>query len=240
MGRTPSGIDRTERPTRRSATELLDRLRRRRSDRRRRAVAARCRRRRTAWTTWRADLVARGALRRRRRADRRHPRPARQHHRRDGRRAIDVMLGCHEYPHVDFYDRGGRGDRTAAVPGGRNGCARPASSGPVPIMLHHLDDRPPGFPAAAMRDRCLAAETGGSVIDATFFHGFPYTDVPAIRAVRSWSPPTTIPSSPNAPPGSSPPNCGSNRDDFLVESTLGHRSPSNSPCEPQTSAAGRW
>ena len=90
--------------------------------------------------------------------------------------AIDVMLGCHEYPHTDLYDRAV--EAMGLLPDLVSGRVRPTSFvQPVPIMLP-TSTTDPGFPAASMRDRCLAAE-GGSVLDATFFHGFPYTDVPA-------------------------------------------------------------
>ncbi|MEM7326615.1 MAG: M81 family metallopeptidase [Actinomycetota bacterium] len=91
--------------------------------------------------------------------------------------AIDVMLGVHEYPHVDFYDRGV--EAIELLPGIVDCSLRPTSYvQPVPIMLT-TSTTDPGFPAAAMRDRCLASEQSDGVVDATFFHGFPYTDVPA-------------------------------------------------------------
>ncbi|MEM8924106.1 MAG: M81 family metallopeptidase [Actinomycetota bacterium] len=91
--------------------------------------------------------------------------------------AIDVMLGVHEYPHIDFYDRGV--EAIELLPGLVDGSIRATSVvQPVPIMLP-TSTTDPGFPAAAMRDRCLAAEAIEGVLDATFFHGFPYTDVPA-------------------------------------------------------------
>ena len=90
---------------------------------------------------------------------------------------IDVMLGVHEYPHVDFYERAV--EAIELLPRLADGTTRPTSHvTPVPIMLT-TSTTDPGFPAAAMRDRCLEAELEPGVIDATFFHGFPYTDVPA-------------------------------------------------------------
>lgn len=90
---------------------------------------------------------------------------------------IDVMLGVHEYPHIDFYERGV--EAIELLPGLVDGTTRATSFvQPVPIMLT-TSTTDPGFPAAGMRDRCLAAEQAAGVIDATFFHGFPYTDVPA-------------------------------------------------------------
>lgn len=90
---------------------------------------------------------------------------------------IDVMLGVQEYPHIDFYDRGV--EAIEVLPGLVDGSMRATSAvQPVPMMLT-TSTTDAGFPAAAMRDRCLAAEETDGVIDATFFHGFPYTDVPA-------------------------------------------------------------
>ena len=90
---------------------------------------------------------------------------------------IDVMLGVHEYPHVDFYERGVEAiEMLSALV---DGSVQPTTFvQPVPIMLT-TSTTDPGFPAAAMRDRCLAAESIDGVVEAAFFHGFPYTDVPA-------------------------------------------------------------
>lgn len=91
--------------------------------------------------------------------------------------SIDVMLGVHEYPHIDFFDRGV--EAIELMPALVSGAVRPTSYvQPVPIMLP-TSTTDAGFPAAAMRDRCLAAEQKPGVVDVTFFHGFPYTDVPA-------------------------------------------------------------
>lgn len=90
---------------------------------------------------------------------------------------IDLMLGVHEYPHTDSFERGV--ECIEALDKLVSGAWQPTTFvQPVPIML------PPsttdaGYPAAAFRDRCLAVEAGDEVLDATFFHGFPFTDVPA-------------------------------------------------------------
>ncbi len=91
--------------------------------------------------------------------------------------ASDVMLGVHEYPHIDFYERGV--EAIELLPSLLDGSLRPTTVvQQVPIMLP-TSTTDAGFPAAAMRDRCLGAELIDGVVDATFFHGFPYTDVPA-------------------------------------------------------------
>ena len=90
---------------------------------------------------------------------------------------IDLMLGVHEYPHTDSFERGI--ECIEALDKLVGGAWRPTTFVQhVPIML------PPsttdaGFPAAAFRDRCRGAEVEDEVLDVTFFHGFPFTDVPA-------------------------------------------------------------
>ncbi len=90
---------------------------------------------------------------------------------------IDLMLGVHEYPHTDSFERGVECIEALSKLVAREW--RPTTFVQhVPIML------PPsttdaGFPAGAFRDRCLGAEVEDEVLDVTFFHGFPFTDVPA-------------------------------------------------------------
>lgn len=90
---------------------------------------------------------------------------------------IDVMLGVHDYPHVDFHDRGVEAMRLLG-PLVAGEITPTVHVQPVPIMLP-TSTTDAGFPAAEIRDRCLEAERDPGVVDATFFHGFPYTDVPA-------------------------------------------------------------
>lgn len=90
--------------------------------------------------------------------------------------AIDLMLGVYEYPHTDSYDRAA--ECIHLLPALVAGDLVPTTAVvQVPILLPtsttDLD------PARNMRDRCLAAEGDERVIDAAFFHGFPYTDVAA-------------------------------------------------------------
>lgn len=91
--------------------------------------------------------------------------------------AIDLMLGCHEYPHVDLYDRGV--EAIELLVGLVDGSTRATTFVQQLPMMLTTSTTDPGFPAADIRDRCLAAEEAEGVVDATFFHGFPYTDVPA-------------------------------------------------------------
>lgn len=93
--------------------------------------------------------------------------------------AIDLMLGVHEYPHTDSFDRGVEAIR--ALPMILQGDWSPTTHViQLPLLLptSTTDEGP----AAAIRDLCLAAEEHAGVIDATFFHGFPYTDIAATGA----------------------------------------------------------
>lgn len=92
---------------------------------------------------------------------------------------IDLMLGVHEYPHVDMYERGV--EAVEAVPELVNGAWRPVTHVErLPLLLptSTTDESP----ASDIRDACLAAEAHPDVIDCTFFHGFPYTDIAQVGA----------------------------------------------------------
>jgi microcystin degradation protein MlrC len=89
------------------------------------------------------------------------------------------LFYCHEYPHIDTYDRG------AEI----IDIARHILVGE--IRLHkHLVTLPlviPGSttfsgPAKVIRDRCLELEETPGVIDCAFAHGFPHTDVSIITS----------------------------------------------------------
>jgi microcystin degradation protein MlrC len=87
---------------------------------------------------------------------------------------IDLMLGVHHYPHTDMFERGV--EAIEALPSLVDRTWRPTTHVErVPLLLP--TSTTDAGPAAAIRDRCLAAERNPGVIDATFFHGFPYTDV---------------------------------------------------------------
>jgi microcystin degradation protein MlrC len=89
----------------------------------------------------------------------------------------NALLYCHEYPHVDIYERGDEAVELAAriVRGEAN-----------PVM--HLETLPMMIPpsttregvARAIAERCADWESKPGVIDCAFVHGFPHTDVPII------------------------------------------------------------
>lgn len=92
---------------------------------------------------------------------------------------IDLMLGVQEYPHTDMFDRGV--EAIDQLPGLVAGTVRPTTHVErLPLLLP--TSTTDAGPAADIRDLCLAAEERPGVIDASFFHGFPYTDIGATGA----------------------------------------------------------
>lgn len=92
---------------------------------------------------------------------------------------IDLMLGVQEYPHTDMFERGV--EAIATLPDLVSGALQPTTHVErLPLLLP--TSTTDAGPAADIRDLCLAAERQPGVIDVSFFHGFPYTDVPATGA----------------------------------------------------------
>lgn len=86
----------------------------------------------------------------------------------------DALLYCHEYPHVDGFERGEEAVALAAAI--VRGETRPMMHlERLPMML------PPSTtvsgPAHAINVRCFAWEAQPGIIDCAFVHGFPHTDV---------------------------------------------------------------
>jgi microcystin degradation protein MlrC len=89
-----------------------------------------------------------------------------------------ALLTVHEYPHVDSYERGFEAVELAV---------RTVTGTVKPIM--HLTRLPMAIapitsfhgPARAVNERCWEWEEKG-LIDVTFVHGYPHTDVPIISA----------------------------------------------------------
>ncbi len=84
---------------------------------------------------------------------------------------------CHEYPHIDTYDRGAEIIEIAARI--LNGEIRP-----VKHLLRLPLTIPPSTtftgPAKVINERCFEWEKHPGVIDCNFTHGFPHTDVSVI------------------------------------------------------------
>jgi len=87
---------------------------------------------------------------------------------------LDLSFGCHLYPHTDFYDRGR--ELVAAIPQVVSRLITPVTFvQQLPLLLPASSTDLE--PAALTNERCAAAETTDGVIDATFFHGFAFTDI---------------------------------------------------------------
>ncbi len=91
----------------------------------------------------------------------------------------DLMLGVYDYPHVDMFERGV--EAIEAVP------KLVSSEWKVTTAVERLPILLPTSttdigPAADIRQRCLEAANEPGVLRCTFFHGFPYTDIPQAGA----------------------------------------------------------
>lgn len=89
----------------------------------------------------------------------------------------DALLYCHEYPHVDGFERGAEAMALAARIA--RGEVRPTMHlETLPMMLPPSTTR--DGPARAINERCFAWEAKPGVLDCAFVHGFPHTDVPIV------------------------------------------------------------
>jgi microcystin degradation protein MlrC len=91
--------------------------------------------------------------------------------------AVEGLFGVHEYPHTDMYERGH--EAVMLIPRLLAGGVRPVSHvESVPLLL---PPSPSGlYPAQAVNRLCAELEERHRLIDCTFFHGFPYADVPLV------------------------------------------------------------
>jgi microcystin degradation protein MlrC len=89
--------------------------------------------------------------------------------------AVDCALGVHFYPHTDMFERGQ--EAIEVIPRLLSGELKPvAHVERVPMLLPTSTTN--RGPAAAVNEICAAVEQEAGIIDCTFFHGFPYTDIP--------------------------------------------------------------
>jgi len=92
-------------------------------------------------------------------------------------RHADALFYCHQYPHIDMFERGGEA-LEAAVRIARGELR------PVKHLVRLPVTIPPSTtfagPAQVLNDRCFQWEREPGVIDCHFTHGFPHTDVPVI------------------------------------------------------------
>ncbi|TVX77824.1 M81 family metallopeptidase [Peribacillus simplex] len=92
-------------------------------------------------------------------------------------READVLLGVNFYPHIDCYERGIEAiDITKKI---LLGEIQPKMSlKKLPLMIPtSTTDLPP---ANIINELCWAQEENEAIIDCTFFHGFPYSDIPEV------------------------------------------------------------
>jgi microcystin degradation protein MlrC len=90
---------------------------------------------------------------------------------------IDVALGCHLYPHTDFYERGGQAVRL--LPSIASGNLRPVGHVETLPMVMRATPTTEGLGAAAV-ERCAQAERAPEILDCTIFHGFMHADWPTV------------------------------------------------------------
>jgi microcystin degradation protein MlrC len=89
----------------------------------------------------------------------------------------DLLLGVNFYPHVDGYERGIEAvERAVQI---RNEEIRPvAHLALLPMMISASTTDL--SPARDINAACWAQEKQAGVLDCTFFHGFPHTDIPRV------------------------------------------------------------
>ena len=90
-----------------------------------------------------------------------------------------VVTGYRTYPHIDMGETGQRAGRTLMR--ALNGEVEPVMVwGSRPMMTSTLVHAPSRQPMKDIMDLAIAAETGGAVLNASVFGGFPHADIPHI------------------------------------------------------------
>lgn len=89
----------------------------------------------------------------------------------------DALLGVNFYPHTDSYERGEEAiDLTRRI---AEGAIHPVMNlTSMPLMIPTSTTNLP--PAKTVNETCWERERESGVLDCTFFHGFPYADVPVV------------------------------------------------------------
>lgn len=90
----------------------------------------------------------------------------------------DVLLGVRYYPHTDMYERGQEAiDVMHAILTGELKPVMRLTKAPmmVPTFTSNLP------PVSEINNVCAGWEQNQNLVDCTFFHGFPYTDIPDVR-----------------------------------------------------------
>ncbi len=90
-----------------------------------------------------------------------------------------VVTGYRTYPHVDMAETAERAGRTLLR--ALDGEVRPVMVwGTRPMMTSTLAHAPSRQPMKDIMDQAIAAETSGTVLNASVFGGFPHADIPHI------------------------------------------------------------
>ncbi|MEZ5557841.1 MAG: M81 family metallopeptidase [Pseudomonadales bacterium] len=88
--------------------------------------------------------------------------------------ALDAVFACHHYPHIDLHERAAEAVRFVARKA-REGFSSCVHVERLPMLMPttttYID------PGKAWLERMLLAETEPGVVDVSWFHGFPYTDI---------------------------------------------------------------
>jgi microcystin degradation protein MlrC len=89
----------------------------------------------------------------------------------------DLLLSCHEYPHVDCYERGAEA-MTLVSRLARREIDPHMHLEVLPMMISPATTME--GPGQVVTRACLAWESRPGMIDCAFVHGFPQTDVPIV------------------------------------------------------------
>ncbi|NML99082.1 M81 family metallopeptidase [Paraburkholderia sp. RP-4-7] len=89
----------------------------------------------------------------------------------------DLTLPCRLYPHTDLGQRGVEAVELLAQT--VRGAIRPVTAMHQLPMLGMVMSTEPGLPTAHVNDLCMRMSERPGVIDCSWFHGFPYADIPA-------------------------------------------------------------
>jgi len=100
--------------------------------------------------------------------------------------ALNGVFACHQYPHIDLHERAAEAVALVAQQA-RTGKRARCSVVALPLLLPTTNTCE-GI-GQLMLDEVLRQEQRAGVIDISWFHGFPYTDVPHVGAsivVTAW------------------------------------------------------
>ena len=89
--------------------------------------------------------------------------------------AYSLLLGCHLYPHTDLHERGV--EAVGLVEQMVSGALRPVMHIEQLPMLLPTSTTDGDSPAARINQMCHGLEARAEVVDCTFMHGFPFTDI---------------------------------------------------------------